>query len=128
MKARGGEPVWPGVPQGRGVVEARKIEGSGLLRRARTSRGSGLSTERKGVILAHPIRAADQGVLSVALATGRTGSSRRGGSLGPALGNRVMSRPKVGVQPDPDGFIVWRGREAAERFRVGGDSLRRDFR
>lgn len=47
--------------------------------------------------------------------------ARRGGGLGPALGNRTMSRPKVGVPRSPDAFVVLReGREATEAFRLGG--------
>ena len=43
----------------------------------------------------------------VALATGRTGvSARRGDSLDQALGNRFMSRPKVGMPLDPPAFAV----------------------
>lgn len=41
--------------------------------------------------------------------------------MGLALGNRTMSRPKVGVPGDPDAFIVLReGREATEAFLLGG--------
>lgn len=48
---------------------------------------------------------------SITLATGRGGWSCRSGGLGPALValvNRTMSRPKVGVPPTPDAFLVLR--------------------
>lgn len=57
---------------------------------------------------------------SVALATGREACARLGSGLGPALGDRTMSRPKVGVPRDPDVFIVLReGREATEASDLG---------
>ena len=62
----------------------------------------------KGVLWPHPIRTVDPGAPPpVALATGRTGvSARRGDSLDQALGNRFMSRPKVGMPLDPPAFAV----------------------
>lgn len=63
--------------------------------------------------MAQPIRAADPGALSVALVTGRTDLRGARWRFGSGPGNRVMSRPKVGVLLDSDAFNVSREREGS---------------
>lgn len=133
VRARPGQPlsgrVRPRVAEERGWE--KKVERSKRVwaSRARKSfRGLGsdtrLRTLRGGGPLAHPIREEDPA--SITLATGRGGWSCCGGGLGPALVNRTMSRPKVGVPRNPDAFLVLRegGRPRRHSDLEGGVSAK----
>lgn len=115
--------LWPGVPQGRGGVGlGEKVEGS---------RGVRAATTRKSFNQLDTASCAKRRVLASSNQSGRAfppspwqrdANARAGRSdgLGRALGNRIMSRQKVGVPLDPDVPSSQRGREIAEGFRSCG--------
>lgn len=115
--------LWPGVPQGRGGVGlGEKVEGS---------RGVRAATTRKSFNQLDTASCAKRRVLASSNQSGRAfppspwqrdANARAGRSdgLGRALGNRIMSRQKVGVPLDPDVPSSRRGREIAEGFRSCG--------
>lgn len=134
VRARGGQPSSGRCAQGRRKVgqgekgwEGRGTWAAGTPSQRRVSGGRELGTPPRAAPWARPIRAADPGVPSSPWQRDAQALAGRGGGLDLALGNRVMSRPKVGMAPSQRlSSSSERGREATAVQSPGAGSSRRD--